>query len=272
MNQDHVDAVYDIEPVWSGHVVGFSLLTHPPHQYAAYYDADRRMTIARRSLDSAHWLHAKLPSTLGWDSHNAVTMALDSAGYLHVAGNMHAAPMIYFRMKRPGDITSFHQVEHMADAALEQRVTYPQFLRGANDELLFRYRDGGSGCGNDHCNRYNVSIQSWEPLNQGPLLDGGGKMNGYFSAPERGPDGRFHMVGVWRDSPDAATNHDPSYACSDDLQHWEKADGTPLPLPMTVHGIDIVERIRPGEGLINGNCRLGFDQLHRPIVTYTNPH
>src|SRR5689334_5369479 len=64
----------EVEPVWAAHPVGFCLLTHPPFQFVAYYDAERRMSVAQRSLDSTNWIVTKLPSTLGWDSHNYLTM------------------------------------------------------------------------------------------------------------------------------------------------------------------------------------------------------
>ena len=73
------------------------LLTHGKQQLVAFYDQERRMTIASRRLDEDHWQLARLPSTLGWDSHNFVTMAVDSAGQIHVCGNMHCVPLIYFR-------------------------------------------------------------------------------------------------------------------------------------------------------------------------------
>ncbi len=79
----------DIEPVWAGHPVGFCLLTHPPHQFVAYYDAQRQLSVAQRMLDSTRWTITKLPSTLAWDSHHYVTMAIDRDGHLHVSGNMH---------------------------------------------------------------------------------------------------------------------------------------------------------------------------------------
>ena len=69
--------VVDVEPVWAGHPVGFSLLTHPPHQYLAYYDAERQMTVAQRRLDQRTWTLTRLPTHVGWDSHNRVTMAID---------------------------------------------------------------------------------------------------------------------------------------------------------------------------------------------------
>ena len=91
----------DIAPVWSAHPVGFSLLTHDKQQLVAFYDQERRMTIACRRLDEDHWQFARLPSTVGWDSHNSVTMAVDSAGQVHVCGNMHCVPLVYFRTTRP---------------------------------------------------------------------------------------------------------------------------------------------------------------------------
>jgi hypothetical protein len=258
----------DVEPVWSGHPVGFSLLTDGARQFIAYYDAERRMTVASREVTSSEWTFKKLPSRVKWDSHNYITMALDSEGFLHVSGNMHCVPLVYFRSAKPGDVTTLEQVRTMVDESKERRVTYPRFMRGPDGELIFRYRDGGSGRGNDHYNAYDPATEEWRALLDHPLLDGKGKMNGYFSLPELGPDGRFHIVGVWRDTPDAATNHHPSYARSRDLVTWETASGKRLRTPLTVENIDVVDPVPPRAGLINGNCKLGFDSRKRPIVSY----
>ena len=40
-----------ISPVWSGHPVGFDLLTHKGHQFVGFYDANRKMTLGQRKLD-----------------------------------------------------------------------------------------------------------------------------------------------------------------------------------------------------------------------------
>ena len=50
--------VLDVAPVWAGHPVGFCLLTQAPHQFVAYYDADRHMTVAQRTLDSTEWTYS----------------------------------------------------------------------------------------------------------------------------------------------------------------------------------------------------------------------
>ena len=67
----------DVAPVWSGCPVGFAMLTHSNRQFLAYYSDERTMTLAQRELNTNVWTFASLPSKLGWDSHNYVTLALD---------------------------------------------------------------------------------------------------------------------------------------------------------------------------------------------------
>jgi hypothetical protein len=257
----------DVEPVWSAHPVGFCLLTHPPFQFVAYYDAERRMSIAQRQLVSTNWSITRLPSRLGWDSHNYITMAVDREGVLHVSGNMHGAPLVYFRSEQPLNAASLRQCSAMTGER-ERRMTYPVFLRDRDGRLIFRYRDGGSGNGDDLYNVYDEKTRSWRRLLAQPLTSGRGRMNAYCSVPRQGPDGRFHMVWVWRDTPDCASNHDLSYACSDDLVRWTDSAGGPLTLPITVETGEIIDRVPPRGGLLNVNRELGFDNAGRPVVSY----
>lgn len=258
---------FDIAPVWSGHSVGFALLTHGKQQLVAFYDADRRMTIGARRLDESRWHLVRLPSMLGWDSHNYVTMAVDSAGQIHVSGNMHCHPLVYFRTERPGDIGSFCQVPAMVGRN-EQRCTYPRFLQGSKGELIFTYRDGRSGSGNQYCNVYDTKTQTWRRLIESPLFSGGGKMNAYFVGPEQDKSGVFHICWVWRNTPDCATNHDLCYARSKDLVHWETSAGRALALPITLSTAEVVDPVPPGGGMVNGNTRIGFDAEGRAVVSY----
>ena len=92
--------------------------------------------------------------------------------------------------------------------------------------------------------------------------------NAYFVGPTPGPDGRFHLAWVWRDSPDAETNHDLSYARSRDLVLWERSDGTPLKLPITLASAEIVDGVPVRGGMINNNTVTGFDANGRPVITY----
>ena len=257
----------DVAPVWSGHSVGFALVTDGDEQFIAYYDADRRMTVASRRLDSTEWTTTVLPSSVKWDSHNYVTMAFDSEEQLHLCGNMHCVPLIYFRTTSPRDVTSLERVPSMVGKS-ENRCTYPRFLTGADGELIFTYRDGSSGNGNQIWNVLQPETKTWKRLLDEPLFSGEGKMNAYFVGPERDGDGMFHICWVWRDTPDCATNHDLCYARSRDLVDWETSDGKPLSLPITLATAEVVDPVPPGGGIINGNTRIGFDTRGRVILSY----
>ena len=265
--EPRVKKVIDVAPVWSGHPVGFALLTQKDRQFVGFYDARRRMTIASRTLDSDAWTFTVLPSNLGWDSHNYIEMTLDPDGHLHVAGNMHGHPLVYFRTTRPLDIHSLERIESMIGRE-ESRCTYPRFMRGPADELIFTYRDGGSGNGNQIYNVYDTATRSWSRLLDQPLIDGRGQKSAYLHGPVRGPDGYFHLAWVWRETPACETNHNLCYARSKDLRTWETSAGEPLALPITFETAEVIDPVPPLGGMINGNVALGFDAQKRPIVSY----
>ncbi|MCB9767189.1 MAG: BNR-4 repeat-containing protein [Candidatus Omnitrophica bacterium] len=256
-----------VAKVWSGHPVGFSLLTHDDLQFVAFYDADRQMTVGVRELDSSDWTFKKLPEKVGWDSHNSITMKLDSKKHLHLSGNMHCVPIVYFRTAEPRDIQTFERVESLVGEN-EDRATYPKFITGPNSEFIFTYRDGSSGSGNQIYDVYDVETNQWKRLLDQPLTDGQGEMNAYLHGPVKGPDGVYHLCWVWRDTPDCETNHTLSYARSSDLVHWENSDETPIKLPMTLETAEVVDPVPPGGGILNGNTKIGFDHEGRAVISY----
>jgi len=258
----------EVDSVWSGHRVGFSLLTHAPYQFAAYYDASRKMVVASRKLDDDAWTYKTLPESVVWDSHNYITMAVDDEKRLHLSGNLHVNPLVYFRTRDPLDIQSFERMDSLVGIE-EDRMTYPRFFRGPSNEFIYTYRDGSSGSGNQIYVVYDAKRNAWERLLDQPLTDGQGKMNAYIDGPRLGPDGRYHCVWVWRDTFDCATNHHVSYMRSRDLRHWENIRGDALELPVTIESPwTVVDPVPPGGGLINGNAKLGFDADDKPVVTY----
>jgi hypothetical protein len=257
----------DVAPVWAGHPVPFDLLTHGDRQFVAFYDAGRNMTVAARTLGSAKWQFVRLPSQLKWDSHNSLTMAIDRDGQIHLAGNMHAAALVYFRTTRKLDIASFEQVPSMVGRN-ETRCTYPRWIRSPAGELIFTYRDGGSGAGDQIYNIYDEKARAWKRLIDTPLIDGQGLMNAYPHGPVLGPDGYYHLVWTWRDTPDCSTNHDLSYARSRDLVSWENSAGKPYPLPIRFDAVEVVDAVPVHGGMINGNTKIGFDSKHRVVITY----
>jgi hypothetical protein len=258
--------------------VGFAFLNHGNRQFVAFYDEQRRLIVGTREITSrdftffhpkGRWLPSRNRSSsqTDFDSHNYLTMAVDCEEYLHLSGNMHGDPLVYFRSTRPLDITALVAVEAMVGNE-EEEVTYPLFFNGRGGRFLFRYRSGGSGNGSDFLNIYNPEMKSWSRLLEQPVLGGEGQRNGYARPPMMGPDGRWHLVWMWRDEWDCETNHDLSYARSPDLVHWEDSDGTTVELPITLSTGEIVDPVPVNGGLINMVHEMGFDNAGRPILTY----
>lgn len=262
-----VESRLDVAPVWSGHPVGFCLLTRGQRQFAAYYDAGRNMTVASRGLGEAKWDYHVLPEKVGWDSHNYITMTVDDDGFIHLCGNMHCVPLVYFRTEKPLDAATFRRIPAMVGER-EAKCTYPSFFRGPKGELIFTYRDGSSGNGDQIYNVYDHATQTWRRLLDKPLTSGEGRMNAYHHGPVLGPDGLYHLCWVWRDHGGCESNHDLCYARSADLRAWTRSDGTPLELPITLSKAEIVDPVPPKGGMINGNTKIGFDSRKRVIISY----
>ncbi len=269
----------EIDNVWAGHPVGFCLLTHENRQYIAYYNADRHMVVGQRNLEDENFqLHVMNPTSrdthggtstvLGWDSHNSVTLGIDKEGYIHLSGNMHVHPLTYFRSTKPRDISTL--VQHMEMVGEnEKRCTYPHFMMTKEKELLFHYRDGGSGNGNEIYNIYDCATQEWSRLLDTPLTDGKGLMNAYQTQPTVMKDGWYHVYWVWRDTPDCSTNHDLSYMKSPDLKNWYNAFGGRIEMPATIEDKSlIVDPIPVKGGIINLAARLVLDEDNKPVFAY----
>ncbi len=258
-----------IDLTWAGHRARADFLMREDRQIIGYYDANRQLTIAYRQGLGSPWRYHKLPSWLGWDSHNGVALGADEAGYIHVMANMHADPIIYFRSAKPWDVRSIVQHIGLVNDAYEQRVTYPHFMNDGEGRLIAKFRSGGSGNGIELYHRFDTKNQNWTRMHGGgPLVDGEGQRNGYFQGPEQGPSGYYYLTWVWRETPSANTNHDLSFARSKDLEHWETSDGKPLSLPMTLSTSEIIEPVPVGGGILNGQHRLGFDAAKLPMISY----
>lgn len=264
------ETVIDVAPVWSGHPVGFALLTHGDRQFVAFYNTERKLTVASRGLSETSWHFVTLPETVGWDSHNYIAMALDDDGYIHLCANMHCVPLVYFRTTKPLDIDAFERIPSMVGRN-EKRCTYPVFFRGPGNVFAFTYRDGHSGSGDQYYNVYDCKSRTWRRLMDEPLTSGeseSGDMNAYLAPLRLGPDGFYHLAWIWRDTGDCATNHDICYARSKDMVHWKSGSGRPLKLPITLVTADIVDPVPVKGGAINGNVAVGFDSQKRVIVSY----
>ena len=268
-----------IDSVWAGHRVGFSLYTHKNRQYIAYYNATRNIVVGQRNLEDQKFDLQTLPATsretasgtstvLGWDSHNYLTIGVDKNDFIHLSGNMHVNPITYFKSLKPNDIFTLEQEMFMIGAD-EKRCTYPKFMFTKEGELLFHYRIGGSGNGNEIYNSYSCETQKWYRMLDVPLTDGQGLMNAYQSQPRIMKDNWYHVYWVWRDTPDCSTNHDLSYMKSPDLKNWFDVFGQRITLPATLDQRTlIVDPIPPKGGIINLAAKLCLDENNKPVFVY----
>jgi len=238
-------------------------------QYVAFYDVDRALCVASRTL-GGEWWTTVLDTKIGADSHNYPAIAVDDRGHVHVAANMHSSELIYYRSAVAGDTGSLRRLDVLIDAGVEARVTYPHFIHDADGALWFAFRSGGSGAGSEILYRYDSGEAAWTNPAGGPVVDGAGTMSPYFDAngPILGPDGKFHLLWVWRDSPDADTNHTISYARSTDLRTWTDSWGNAIALPVRPGLGEVVHDVPTGCGLLNNNVRLGFTSSGSGVVVY----
>ncbi len=239
-------------------------------QYIAFYDGQGRMVLGNRQLDGQDWtLHTTKYRGNVRDAHNTICIAVDGAGFLHVAWDHHNNPLNYARSVRPGAL-ALTDLQQMTGRH-ENSVTYPEFYNLPDGGLLCMYRAGGSGRGNTMINRYDVTAQTWTPV-QHPLIDGEGERNAYTNQLAMDADGAWHLSWCWRETGDVATNHDVCYARSaDEGRTWSRADGTPYELPITAATAEVAWPVPQKHELIN-QCATAVDaQGHPLIAAYWRP-
>ena len=243
-----------------------SIVTHNGIQYIAFYDENGYLTLGKRELGNTQWTFY-LSQYKGncKDAHNVISIMVDGEGFLHVAFNHHGSSLNYCRSLRPGSLILGNK-EIMVGRD-ETEVTYPEFYRLTNGDLIFVYRSGGSGRGNLIMNRYEAKTKTWQRV-QNVLIDGENERNAYWQLYVDNVN-TIHLSWVWRETPDVATNHDLCYARSrDGGATWEKSNGEKYRLPITAENAEYVWHIPQDSELINqtGMCA---DKNGNPyIATY----
>lgn len=241
-----------------------SVTTFGETQYAAYYDADSRVILARRQLGETEWeLHDTGFAGNTRDAHNAICIGVDGEGYIHLSWDHHGHPLKYRRSKAPGSFEFTEPLPMTGD--FETRVTYPEFYNHPDGGFVFMYRHGASGAGNTMLNRYDAVARKWTPV-QHPLIDGEGERNGYTNQLAIDHLGRWHLSWTWRSEGDVASNHNILYAMSpDEGKSWFKSSGEEYSLPITYATAEIVAEIPKNSELIN-QCTMDVDSKGNPMI------
>ncbi|RYD77082.1 MAG: neuraminidase [Sphingobacteriales bacterium] len=226
-----------------------SLVTFQKYQYAAFYDAEQFVVLAKRKTGGKTWQIQKTQfKGDATDAHKSISIIVDGSGVLHVAWGQHNNDLNYAKGTAPGSLQLGEKLAMVSKK--ENKVSYPEFYKLPAGDLLFFYRDGGSGNGNLMINRYSVKSRTWYRIQDG-MIDGEGKRNAYWQV-AIDKSGALHLSWVWRESPDVASNHDLCYAKSlDGGLTWQKSNGEKYSLPIIESNAEYALKIPQKSELIN---------------------
>jgi BNR repeat-containing family member len=216
------------------------IITHKGYQYAAFWNAARHVVLARRALPDGAWSALEFTDYTNSenDAHNTISLGIAPAdGTLHLAFDHHESTL-HYRRSRTGltsdpalaewKISSFGATESkLVGGPNLTQVTYPRFVSvPGGDKLLFSARIGASGSGDELLWEYDATTHAWSAL--GKYIDGiSDSVNAYVHGLAYGRGGqRLHVSWCWRDTSNAATNHDLLYLYSDDHgRSWHDTTG-----------------------------------------------
>jgi hypothetical protein len=262
------------------------------HQSDATYGFNNTLWVARRTVGSDLWQVFRTSFTANniTDGHDSISFGVDGNGFMHLSWGMHADAYHYAKSLTP--VTGTNVIAFGPDGTMtgkENSVTYPQFLNLPNGDLLYLFREGGSGNGDLFLNRYRIASQTWTNVHlngtsQLSLLKGTGwspNYNAYWQQPCVDAAGNIFLVWTWRynsDSPAGEigyqTNHDYDYAWSpDEGVTWKRSSGVSYVLPINERGengntnskAEKVLSIPEGSSLMNqsGMC---LDRSGQPVL------
>ena len=240
-----------------------AIVTEGKNQYISFYDSEGFLVLGKRRLGSDDWTLRKSQYRGNVkDAHNVISIAIDGKGYLHVAFDHHNQPLNYCKSVAPESL-ALGPLTDMTEKS-EKNVTYPEFYRLQNGDLLFAYRSGASGQGNLVLNRYDLRTEKWERV-QDTLIDGENRRNAYWQL-YVDSRGTLHLSWVWRETPQVETNHDLCYARSEDGgKTWEKSNGETYRLPIRSENAEYACRIPQNSELIN-QTSMSADRKGRPYI------
>ena len=268
------------------------------HQYDSAAPFNNTIWIGRRTLGSSEWevfRHPTFTANAITDGHDVISYGIDGEGYMHVSWGMHGDAFHYSRSTAP--VIGSAPIVLGPDTTMtgrENTVTYPQFLKLPDGDLLFLFREVASGNGDTFLNRYDTATRTWDNVHRSgetqlPFIKGTGwtpNYNAYPNMPQLGGDGDdLLLTWCWRyepvggDSPanenGYQTNNNFAFGRSTDAGiTWQRYDGTGYTLPISRDGesgdpataAEHIVTIPEGSSLINqaGMC---LDAAANPVIT-----
>lgn len=265
-----------------------AITTFGRFQYAAWYEDSGRgsfsrwVVLGRRELPDAEWQKFSFQDfeQTRDDGHNTISMGISGDGFIHLAYDLHNVGLNYRMSKTaialapldsPWSSDLFTSTSHTLSSwpkALFERMTYPRFLRLDCGDILFEFRLGRSGLGDDYLWRYHKSDAKWAPVgpNGGLYLkgvDNNAYINGidcynsrlYVSWTYRKfvEDGGPSEVSGQAGPNGPENNYDLMFAYSDDQGvTWKNTQGMELALPIAPSAAGIIAfHIPIDSGILN---------------------
>jgi hypothetical protein len=235
-----VDDVITIVGKWGDYIHGKSyqqeaLVTYKGWQYTTFYDASRRLCVARRSLPSGSWQRVVFSDYTfrGNDNHNVPVLGIcPKNGTIHLAFDHHGHPLHYRASKANAandpcridwEASLFGPVvDSLVQGSRVTDVTYPRFVMAPDNTLYIFFRVGTSVNGRMWMSKYDPSCGGWATPWQ--ITDSTGSYtfasktstsrNAYQNNPCIDHNGRIHMSWIWRERGNG--QHDLCYMYSDD--------------------------------------------------------
>ena len=259
------------------------LTTHAGVRYLSFYNGSGAPVVVRRDLtgpDSSFATCDLPPTTLPFDAHRSISIAVGDCGRLYAAYGAHASSIVLTRSKS-SDITDGFETIDFTPGSRERSITYPMFFEtpGRNAPMLL-FRDGTSASGALYTARWLESRCAYL-VDEAPILDGRGNTRWpagpYVNTPATDQSGRVALFYVWRVGEDGEDprwyNSGLDFAWANaGLDSLSTADGSRLPVPVTPTTTDRVFHVPRSAGLINqAGAAVRYDGVPMALTYWSDP-
>lgn len=205
------------------------------------------------------------------NNHGGASMAIDSAGYLHIVYGPHGNPMRYRRSSAPNDFVNF-----TAETRFGTYLTYPSLFVGSDDTLYMTAREGTGELG-----AYG-GLDLWEKRPGGswafvskPLINRALGYAAFNASLFIDTANRMHVGVVFHEGTSEiqyGAVQSIAYAYSDDFGRTWKSGAGNMPIPATLPQTEVIYE---GGLLVNtvvGNGSLAVDAtgVPRMLVSVEN--
>ena len=83
-----------------------ALISFKDSQYAAYYDHEQNVVLAKRKINSTRWVSVVKPyKGDATDAHKSISIMVDGDGFLHIAWGQHNNNLNYAKSVSAGSLT-----------------------------------------------------------------------------------------------------------------------------------------------------------------------